>query len=71
MAFRFPALLMALVGAVPMSVRAAPAALLNIHSGRLDQAIIALGRQAGISIALADPSLGKLRVRSVSGRMDA
>lgn len=71
MSFRIPALLVALAIMAPLSARAAPPVMIEIQGGRLDQAIIALGRQAGISIALADPSLGKLRVRAVRGRVDA
>ena len=46
-------------------------ATLNIPSGRLDRAILMLGAQANISIALSDPSLGTIRVRGVRGNMDA
>ncbi len=41
----------------------------SIPAGRLDQAIIIYGRQANVSVALADSSLGNTRVRGVSGRM--
>jgi iron complex outermembrane recepter protein len=43
---------------------------LNIPSGRLDRAILTLGSQAGISIALSDASLGSIRVHGVRGNMD-
>lgn len=43
---------------------------LNILSGRLDRAILTLGAQAGVSIALSDTSLGSIRVHGVRGNMD-
>jgi iron complex outermembrane recepter protein len=53
------------------SACASSQAPLNIPSGRLDVAILRLGAQAGISIALSDPSLGSIRVHGVRGSMDA
>jgi iron complex outermembrane recepter protein len=53
------------------SASASSQAPLNIPSGRLDGAILTLGAQAGISIALSDPSLGSIRVHGVRGSMDA
>ncbi len=56
------------VTAVPVS--AASEIQLNIPAGRADQSIIALGKQADVSIGLADPALGSIRVHGVRGRMD-
>lgn len=42
---------------------------IDIAAGRLDAAIIALGRQAGITIGIGDPRLGAHRVRRLRGRM--
>jgi iron complex outermembrane recepter protein len=44
---------------------------ISIPAGRLDRAIMLLGQQAGVSIALADPSLGSFQVPAITGRMDA
>lgn len=55
----------------PLTAEAAEGRDLSVAAGRLDAAILQLGRQAGVSIALADPSLGHIRVDGVSGRMDA
>lgn len=41
----------------------------DIAAGRLDSAIFRLGKQAGISIALADPQMGTKRVPRIKGRM--
>lgn len=46
----------------------APVAV-DIAAGRLDTAIIALGRQAGITIGISDRQLGAHRVRRLRGRM--
>lgn len=53
---------------------AAPAAAqkrvaVDIPSGTLRSAVIALGRQASISIAIADPGLGALPVKRVRGQL--
>ncbi|MBN8844610.1 MAG: TonB-dependent receptor [Sphingomonadales bacterium] len=61
----------AAVALMPQIVSAAETQQFSVPAGRLDQAILQLGRQGGVSIALADPSLGSTRVRGVSGRMDA
>ncbi|WP_026091814.1 TonB-dependent receptor [Blastomonas sp. AAP53] len=42
---------------------------IDIAAGRLDDAIIALGRQAGISIGIGDRRLGAQRVRRLRGHM--
>ena len=64
--------LIAVVAAIASSpASAAEAFAFDIPSGRLDRAIMAFGRQAGVSIALADPVLGRIRVHSVRGRVDA
>lgn len=57
--------------AMAPSVSARDSDRIAIPAGRLDQAIMSLGRQAGVSIALADPAMGRTRVRAVSGRLDA
>lgn len=44
---------------------------LDLPGGSLGRAVIALGRQAKISISLADPSLSGVRVRRVRGHMTA
>ncbi|MEW4466204.1 TonB-dependent receptor [Parasphingorhabdus sp. JC815] len=41
----------------------------DIAAGRLDSAIFVLGKQAGISIGLADPRIGAQRVPRIKGRM--
>jgi outer membrane receptor protein involved in Fe transport len=41
----------------------------DIAAGRLDSAIIALGRQTGITIGISDRQLGTHRVRRLRGRM--
>jgi iron complex outermembrane recepter protein len=41
----------------------------DIAAGRLDSAIFALGKQAGISIGLADPRIGANKVPRIKGRM--
>ncbi|MFN3727162.1 MAG: TonB-dependent receptor domain-containing protein [Allosphingosinicella sp.] len=53
---------------------AAPAALaqgphqLDLPGGRLGDAVVALGRQAGVSIGITDPALAARRVAPVRGR---
>lgn len=59
------------VALAPQPLIAAETRQFSVSAGRLDQAILELGRQGGVSIALADPGLGSTRVRGVSGRMDA
>jgi len=59
------------VALAPQTLVAAETRQFAVSAGRLDQAILELGRQGGVSIALADPGLGSTRVRGVSGRMDA
>ncbi|HRE35743.1 MAG TPA: hypothetical protein PK217_11800, partial [Sphingopyxis terrae] len=49
----------------PASVHAAETHRFAIAAGRLDQAILELGRQGGVSVALADPAMGEIRVRRV------
>jgi len=44
---------------------------IDVPAGTLQQSVLALGRQARISIAVTDPSLLRLRVRAVRGRMTA
>lgn len=46
---------------------AAPRHQLNLPGGRLGDAIVALGRQAGISIGLSDPALASQAVPAVKG----
>ena len=42
---------------------------LNLPGGRLGDAIVALGRQAGVSIGVTDPALAASRVPAVRGRL--
>ena len=42
---------------------------LSLPGGRLGDAIVALGRQAGVSIGVSDPSLAASRVPAIQGRM--
>jgi outer membrane receptor protein involved in Fe transport len=42
---------------------------LSLPGGRLGDAIVALGRQAGVSIGVSDPALAASAVRPVRGRM--
>jgi iron complex outermembrane recepter protein len=59
-----------------LAVAGTPAALaaqnreLSLPGGRLGDAIVALGRQAGVSIGVTDPSLAASRVPAVRGRMN-
>ncbi len=55
---------------VPVAAQAQTAEL-RIDERRLDHAVEALGRQAGVSIAISDPKLAGIGVRSVRGRMTA
>jgi iron complex outermembrane receptor protein len=60
--------------ALPLAALASPAQAeapvrIDIAAGRLDTAIIALGRQAGISIGLTDRQIGAHRVRRLRGTM--
>src|SRR5690606_23903969 len=52
---------------------AAPAAAqdlaFDIPAGRLSDALVSLGEQAGISIGASDPNLATVRSRQVRGRM--
>lgn len=41
----------------------------NLPAGRLGDALVALGQQAGISVGVTDPALAARRVASVRGRM--
>ena len=50
---------------------AAQGRALSLPGGRLGDAIVALGRQAGVSIGVTDPALAGSRVRPVRGRMSA
>jgi outer membrane receptor protein involved in Fe transport len=57
-----------------LCLAAAPAAAqqavsFNIPGGRLSDALIALGRQGGITIGASDPGLAAIRSRPVRGRM--
>lgn len=45
--------------------------MLDLPGGRLGDAIVALGRQAGVSIGVSDPALAARRVPAVRGRMTA
>lgn len=54
---------------VPTVAEAADAQFV-LPAGRLDRAILQLGRQGGVSIALADPAMGRIRVHGLSGRME-
>ncbi len=49
---------------------AADSIAFDIPAGRLDRAILLLSQQAGVSIALADPALGRVRVKAVRGKAD-
>jgi len=57
--------------AAPVEAHAEARAQIDIAAGRLDSAIVALGRQAGISIGLTDRQLGAQRVRRLRGVMSA
>src|ERR671921_499915 len=62
----------AAAGALSISASVAEAQqlrLLDIPAGNLQQAVIALGRQARISIAMTDTSLARIQVPRVRGRM--
>ena len=43
----------------------------NIPAGRLSDALIALGQQAGLTIGASEPGLAMVRSRAVRGRMPA
>jgi iron complex outermembrane receptor protein len=43
--------------------------MLDLPAGRLGDALVALGRQAGVSIGVSDPALAGQRVPAVRGRM--
>jgi iron complex outermembrane receptor protein len=55
--------------ALPPAAAAQQQHRIDFPAGSLQQAVIALGRQARISIAITDPSLMRLRVPAVRGRM--
>ncbi|WP_334184917.1 TonB-dependent receptor [Novosphingobium sp.] len=42
----------------------------SVPAGRLSDALLVLAEQAGVSIALGDPALGRLTTRGVAGRYD-
>ncbi|MBX3560894.1 MAG: TonB-dependent receptor [Sphingomonas sp.] len=44
---------------------------LDLPAGRLGDALVALGQQAGISVGVADPALANRRVERLRGRMTA
>ncbi len=48
---------------------AAQDASFNIPAGRLSDALVSLGAQAGITIGTSDPNLARVRSRQVRGRM--
>lgn len=50
---------------------AAQTASFNIPAGRLSDALIALGQQAGLTIGASEPGLAMVRSRAVRGRMSA
>ncbi len=58
-----------LLCAVPSAAEARQQHQIDLPAGRLQQAVIALGRQARISIAVTDPALMRLKVPAVRGRM--
>jgi iron complex outermembrane receptor protein len=43
----------------------------NLPAGTLDQAVISLSLQAGVSVGLENPAIGKRRVKAVRGKMTA
>ncbi len=49
---------------------AASPVMLTIPAGRLSDAVVAIGEQAGVTIGLDDPTLGAVPVRGVRGRLD-
>lgn len=53
--------------AAPVEAHAEARAQIDIAAGRLDSAIVALGRQAGISIGLTDRQLGAQRCGGCAG----
>lgn len=52
------------------SAEAAETRNFSVNAGRLDQAIMQIGRQAGVSIVLGDPDMGRINVGRVTGVMD-
>lgn len=68
---RNPSLFLAPLLIVAPIAAQAQVAELRIDERRLDRAVEALGRQAGVSIAISDPKLAGIGVRSVRGRMTA
>lgn len=44
--------------------------MLAIPAGRLSDAVVTIGEQAGVTIGLDDPTLGAVPVRGVRGRLD-
>lgn len=50
-------------------VEASERRMLDLPAGRLGDAIVALGRQAGVSIGVSDPALAGRRVPAVRGRL--
>ena len=51
------------------AAHAAGAQRIDVPGGRLGSAVLALGRQAGISIGVSDPGVAAMRTRGVHGRL--
>ena len=54
--------------ATPAPAQAAERSAFEIDAGPLDRALLTFARQAGISIAVSDPALRRIRVRGLKGR---
>lgn len=54
---------------VGAAAEAAPRHRLDVPAGRLGDSVVALGRQAGISIGIRDPALAARRVKGVRGAL--
>lgn len=69
MRFLAGACLVAVSGSMTSAAAAAETHQLNLPAGKLGNALIALGRQAGISIGISDAELANQRVGAVRGRL--
>ncbi len=67
---RLPILLMLLLWTFPGVAHAEPRSI-NVPRGTLIQSLPLLGRQAGVSISVADARLWQIRVKPVRGTMEA
>ena len=65
-----PALL-AVSAAIVATPAAAERVRIDVPAGRAADAAIAIARQTGTSIVIADPDVAERRVRAIRGRMEA